>query len=279
MRSLEADHQSYRLARQALKRLISSAVLAALILLTLLLIDVRATDVGRYDGWYFTADEVGAAYQYQENYGQRLRHPLRAGSCVFRGGEFNAELGKNNFTMPCRFVLQITRHLKEMIEAGAAKFLFPLDADHAHLGVPVALWESKYKHLSAVQVVRAIVREPQLVALYHTAEHLRITDRKTGAVDKTAASWQAKRNVLGFFDGRRIEILPPNPSGQGASMPEGYFSYSGFSFLASPRGELYLPLGTKVITFDIALDGSAAEQFDERNHFFSESANLTRTSP
>jgi hypothetical protein len=67
-----------------------------------------------------------------------------------------------------------------------------------------------------------------------------------------------------------IEILPPQPMGRGASMPDGYYSYSGFSFLASPRGELYLSLAAKVISFDIALDSSAVEEFDDRNRISSD---------
>ncbi len=198
----------------------------------------EAADADRYDDWYFTAGEVGAAYQYQENYGERLRNPLRAANCLFRDGEIKAQQNRNSFTVPCRFVSEIARHLKEMIEVGAAKFLFPLDADHSHLGVPLELWESKYKNLSTAEVIPAIIREPQLVALYHTAEHLRVAERGTGAINKATKSWQSKRNVLGFFDGRGIQILPREPMGRGASMPEGYYSYSGFSFLANPRGEL-----------------------------------------
>lgn len=213
----------------------------------------------RYDNWYFTAEEVGAAYAYQENYGPRLANAMRAGGCLFRDGEFTAQYGAAKFTVPCAFVHQVTRHLREMIDRGAAKFLFPLDADHAHLGVPIAAWKEKYRHLPPDQIVRAMLRDPGLVALYHTAEHLRVTDRSTGAVNPEAKAWQEKRNVLGYFDGRPIKILPPHPRGQGAPMPAEYYSYSGFSFLASPRGEVYLAIGTRVVMFDIAFDVTPAD--------------------
>jgi len=70
--------------------------------------------------------------------------------------------------------------------------------------------------------------------------------------------------VLGYFDGRPIQILIPHPNGQGVSMPEGYYSYSGFTFLASPKGELFLSLDRKVVTFDIALDGVNSGYADEQ---------------
>ena len=72
--------------------------------------------------------------------------------------------------------METTRHLKEMLAVGAAKYLFPLDADHAHLAIPMELWATKYSKLPSEQILSALLREPQLVALYHTAEHLEISD-------------------------------------------------------------------------------------------------------
>jgi len=160
------------------------------VLLGMLLVgpSARAADSedDAYSRWHFTADEVEAAYQYQQNYGERLRAPLRAGECVFRDVEFSANYRGTKIAVPCRFVNQVTRHLKELLDGGAAKFLFPLDADHAHLGVPKEAWNQKYKDLPVEQLFAALVRDPGLVALYHTAEHLRVTDRKTGALNSDA---------------------------------------------------------------------------------------------
>jgi hypothetical protein len=230
-----------------------------------------------YSRWYFTADEVEAAYQYQQNYGERLRAPLRAGECVFRDVEFSANYRGLKIAVPCRFVTEVTRHLKDMLDAGAAKFLFPLDADHAHLGVPKETWNQKYKDLPVEQLFGELVRDPGLVALYHTAEHLRVTDRKTGALNSDAKKWQDKRNVIGYFDGRPNKILPAQPNGQGASMPEEYYSYSGFTFLASPRGELFLSLGSSMVTFDVAFDADHNEEITFPNLGDGEKR-LTRTS-
>ncbi len=247
----------------------SSAILAIVVGVFLQPGTLRASDDDdRYSSWFFTAEEVTAAYQYQQNYGERLRYPLRAGGCLLRGaGAFVTAYRRQPVAVSCRFVLEVARHLKEMLAAGAAKFLFPLDADHGHLGVPLEAWNRKYKNLPVEQVFPAILGEPGLVVLYHTAEHLRVTDRRTGAVNAEAKTWQEKRNVLGYFDGRPIEILPPDPRGAGVAMPESYYSYGGFSFLASPRGELYLPAGPNMITFDIAFDSSAFDDADERHAF------------
>ena len=117
------------------------------------------------------------------------------------------------------------------------------------------------------------MRETQLVALYHTAEHLEISDPKTGAVDEAAKKWKEKRNVLGFFDGRPIRILPPHPAGHGVSMPAGYNSYGGFNFLANPRGELFIFHNNRVVTFDLSLE---LEDEAERSAF---NGQLIRTIP
>ena len=207
------------------------------------------------DTWYFTAKEIHAAYQYQENFGARIRNPLRAQQCFWGRQDFLAVYRNTEFTVPCRFVTETTRHLKEMLDAGAARYFFPLDANHAHLGVPVAAWEEKYQHLPAEQILPTLLRDSELVALYHTAEHLEIgRDANT-----EAQRWMEKRNVLGFFDGRPIKILPPNAKGQGVGMPAEYNSYGGFDFLASRAGELFVFFDNKMITFDVSLDPDAFE--------------------
>ena len=44
--------------------------------------------------------------------------------------------------------------------------------------------------------------------------------------------WRAKRNVLGFYDGRPIKILPPLPNGEGCEQPEDYLTIGMVYFLA-----------------------------------------------
>jgi hypothetical protein len=155
--------------------------------------DVKALSASRDDNWYFTAEEVEAAHQYQESYEERIRNPLRAKECLLGHKEFVATYRGKEFLAPCRFITETTRHLKEMLSIGAAKYLFPLDADHAHLGVPAEVWAKKYSKLSSDEILFALLRESTLVALYHTAEHLEISDPKTGQVNEQAKAW--RRNV------------------------------------------------------------------------------------
>ena len=54
-----------------------------------------------YDAWFFTAEEVEAAHQYQEYYGERIRNPLPARDCMFGQNEIIASVQKKrSFSSP-----------------------------------------------------------------------------------------------------------------------------------------------------------------------------------
>jgi len=211
------------------------------------------------ESWYFSAAEIGAAYQYQENYGGRIPNPLPAFSCMTGSFDFAAILRGARVRVPCQFVNQVTRHLKDMLDIGAARYLFPLDADHAHLAVPADVWAEKYNKLSSEQLMVALLWETKLVALYHTAEHLEPGAKVNGTDDAGVRRWRERRNVLGYFDGRPPQILPPHPEGFGVGLPDGLVSYGGFNFLASQRGELMILQDQRAIGFDISLEMEAPE--------------------
>lgn len=211
------------------------------------------------DSWYFTAEEIEIAYRYQEHFGERMPRPVRGRECALGGSEFTASRNGVEFRAPCRFITETIRHLKEMITAGAARYLFPLDADHAHLAVPLSLWESKYSHLSGDELLPALLREPELAALYHSAEHLTLLEPHNKNIDPGSRAWKEKRNIVGYYDGRPIKVLPPDPRGIGLGIPSPYYSVGAFSFLASPKGELNILLPRRVITFDITFDIDGGE--------------------
>ena len=210
------------------------------------------------DSWYFSASEIESAYGYQEHFGRRLSRPLEPNGCYFGQSEFAASFQEKPFSAPCRFIFETTRHIKQLLEQGAAKFLFPLDADHAHLAVPTELFEQKYRKLSLEDILPSLLREPQLVALYHTAEHLSVADSKTGKSDSKAKEWRSKRNVLGFYDGRPIKILPELPGGAAYHRPPNYETVAVFYFLGHRLGELALTARGKAYAFDLSFDDDSA---------------------
>lgn len=203
--------------------------------------------------WFFSPAEISAAYQYQENFGSRMRNPLPAQGCMFGKSDFPASYRQLPVRISCQFINQVGRHLKEMLDIGAARYLFPLDADHAHLAVPAEVWQQKYSKLPPSQLLAALLGEPALVALYHTAEHLdpSVLSSEDGGDTKV---WMEKRNVLGFFDGRPLQVLPPDPNGHGVGLPDGWVGYGGFHFLANHRGALMLFYQQRAIAFDVSLE-------------------------
>jgi hypothetical protein len=206
------------------------------------------------ESWYFSAAEIGAAYQYQESYGGRMRNPLPAFRCMTGKANFVTTYRGASVQVACQFVNQVTRHLKDMLAIGAARYLFPLDADHAHLAVPAAVWAERYDKLSAERLMEALLREPKLVALYHTAEHLAPDIKVNGKDDASVRRWREQRNLLGYFDGRPLQVLPAHPEGFGVGLPDGLIGYGGFNFLASRRGELMILQGQRAISFDLSLE-------------------------
>ena len=203
---------------------------------------------------YFSAAEIEVSYRYQEQFGRRLRHPINPTVCHLGQKEFSASYQGKGFQAPCSFIAETKRHLKAMIEDGAARFLFPLDADHAHLAIPTEIWQTKYRDLPASELLVHALREPQLVALYHTAEHLTVVDPKTGTELSQDKDWQAKRNVVGFFDGRPNRILPPNADGSGHDKLDRYENVGSVYFLAHRLGEVVFSIKGKSIPFDLSFD-------------------------
>jgi hypothetical protein len=211
--------------------------------------------------WHFTAKEIEIAYRYQQNYGKGFKRPLKAGSCAFGVDNFSAELFGKQHQLPCRFITETLRHLKEILEMGAARYLFFLDLDHAHLAIPKFSWRTKHSKLPSAKILPAMLKDPRLVALYHSAEHLMPVDPVCATANPEVEEWREKRNILGFYDGRPIKILEPSPKGAGVSVPDNYWSYGGIEFLASRSAGLAVILEDEAVAVDIRLaiggDGAA----------------------
>ena len=229
------------------------------IIVTVMVLSMSGPALGMDGGWFFTSTEIDAAYRYQELFGSRLRRPLKTSACSYGKSEFVAHFQSKEFAAPCRFISEVTRHLKQILENGAARYLFSLDADHAHLAVPTELWEEKYRKLSITEILAELLREPKLVALYHTAEHLAVAERENSANNAPAKEWLAKRNVLGFFDGRPIKILTPFADGKAHDRPEDYETVGSVYFLAHRLGEVTFSANAKALSFDISFDEDSSE--------------------
>jgi len=206
--------------------------------------------------WFFSANEIAVAYRFQQHYGARLRYPLKPEGCLYGQEEFTASFQGKQFPAPCRFVTETIRHLREALESEAARYLFPLDLDYGRLGIPSELWKTKYSELSGQEQLRALLREPSLVALYHTAGHLK---PEANTKNTAGENWQ-KRSLLGFYNGQPMKPLSRHSNETLASVPEGYTLLNDFKILAHYLGELQFVINGTVVTFDISFDDDRAAE-------------------
>jgi len=239
----------------------AKAVRCSLLTLSFLIVSVisHAQIIPFLSPWSYTAEEMEPAFRYQQNFGGHVRNRIMADGCLLGDKETVASYEGDQLSVPCRFIGETIRHLKEILEKGAAKYLFPLDVGHAHFVLPKGLWQKKYSKLDGAKRLSAFLREPKLAALYHTAEFLTILDRKTGKVNSEAKAWKEKRNVLAFYDGRPIQILPPDPSGAGVGPPRDFESFNKFNFIANPRGLFVIFHRSETINFDITFEGLSSK--------------------
>jgi hypothetical protein len=205
------------------------------------------------DRWFFTAKEIADAYRYQQQFGARLYNPLAPEACGQGQMEFAASSQGRGFAAPCRFISETTRQLRDLLESGVARYLFPLDVAYADLAVPADIHESKYQQLSSAELLPALLREPRLVAIYRTALHLapQPSDQASNIV------WEGKRAVAGYYDGRPNQLLPGRLDG-GDDDAVGLVRVGRFAVLSHFLGELTLVAGETVVTFDLSFDNDRA---------------------
>ena len=207
------------------------------------------------DPWFSTAHEIAHAYKYQVQFGARLRNPLKRESCSYGQKDFPASHQGRQFAAPCRFILETIRQLKELLESGTAKYLFPLDVDHGDFAIPADVWEAKYKKLPAEEILPKLLREPKLMAIYHTAVHLNAeANRKESATN----IWGQKRTVVGFYNGRPNEVLPKRSHKELYFQPGGLVRFGGFTMMGHQLGELVFMSGETVVVFDMSFDNDRA---------------------
>lgn len=205
--------------------------------------------------WFFTANEIANAYRYQQQFGARLRHPLEPQACFQGKKEFAASYQGRKFNAPCQFIGETIRQVRELLESGAAKYLFPLDVDAADLALPEDLYASKYKQLSREEILPALLREPALMAIYHTGVHL---SPEAGDKESGKSAWGKQLTVAGFFDGRPNQVLPRRSDGEIDFQSQKLVRVGSFTMMGHFLGELTFIANGIVVTFDLSFDNDRA---------------------
>lgn len=195
----------------------------------------------------FTQEEAQEKYKEEYEKGLRLTNFLRKEEEGIIGTADNKE-----FLVSPNFVEQTLRHMKEMIEQRAAKYLFRLDSYHGHLFLPSDILKET-ENDSYEQLLHKASGNDKLGTLYHNSEFLTAKNSKTKKINKETEELIKRRNVIGWYDGRPIEILKPAPDGSGVT-PEFVKKIGIFHYKAHCNGEFEITIEGKKIRVDISLD-------------------------
>lgn len=198
--------------------------------------------------------ETAATSMHQVQLGDRTPWLLKSIHCLSGEAEFVASVQARKFLAPCRFITETTEHLKKILESQGTKQPFALDVDHAHLAVTAEIWDEKYRDLLPEEILPVALRDTSLVAIYHSACHCPIADRKSAGT--TARELNQKR--LGFYDGRAMANLPYRKPGSVQTHGQYYRPFASFYISAHKSGELVLSAKGKSVAIDIFFDDDHA---------------------
>lgn len=193
-------------------------------------------------------------YEKEYEEGTRLENHVR-----IENGRYISPYQGKTAEVPEKFIKGTLKQLEETLEKGYAKYIFRLDAFHSHLFLPEEAHQ-KYKDIIGVELIEAYTKDDALGALYHNTEHLALRD-KNGNLDPEAQDLISKRSVLGWYDGRPLELTYPKEDApekikeaNNASIPDGYNNIGNIHFKATKNGEFSIKHNGKEIRIDISFD-------------------------
>jgi hypothetical protein len=212
---------------------------------------VQATLVG--DGRVETS-ATGIAGRKESQYGKGLARRLNYAACFAGSPEFIASWQGRRFSAPCRFIHETISHLRAVSQI-STRLVFPLHNDHVHLAVPSDLWEEKYHAFSNDEILSAVLRESRLVAVYHANDSLVFADSET-TTEPHRRRTSTDRQVLGYYDGRGIEVLPSHLN----ALAKRYRSVAWFYFQPRASDGITAFFSGEGLTFDISFDHELADE-------------------
>lgn len=194
----------------------------------------------------FSEEQINKKYkEFYENYHRRKDRIVKKGS------KYIANYANKEIEVPKKFIDAFLSHLEQAKESGYCDYFFYADLNHCHAGLPKEHFEKEYKGLSMAEIREKSLTDPKLTHLYHSREHM-----------DPEISKQKNRNILGYFNGRKIRLIHPKKANRYNTVfdydkeemkeHDNYHSVQGLCiyFRANKDGLFQLKDGTKL---DIAL--------------------------
>lgn len=208
------------------------------------------------EGWFYTLNEIGELYSKEYSQGKRLVNHIRP-----KNGVYIAPYNGEYVVVPKRFISLLINNIQTMVNNGLAKYVFRLDCFHGHPFVTDEKFEKTYKSLTLLEMTEEYAQDESLGVLFHNAEHLALRNPPiTGTVDLEAWGLIRKRNVIGWHNGRPMEIIDlkdveisSDKKSFTAGIPDGYRNVGSITFKATKNGEFQMKVDSKIIRLDISL--------------------------
>lgn len=160
-----------------------------------------------------------------------------------------------------QFLRSVTRHIEVSLKNKFANFIFFPDMGHSHLYFAEDHWASHYLPVPDAkqynQHYEKMLNDPNMRALYHTAEQLRTKDKATGKFynsDMEFRFWN--RNPVGDNTVPDTMTIYTNPTHSANTVSEikGYYLWSaGYNISSSKDGCFAYYSNGKTLFFDISL--------------------------
>ena len=197
------------------------------------MVGIKTANAHNGHSWYYTLEQVDQLYEKHYNRESKLENAV-----YFKDGIFFAYVDvdeKITIEVPPSFLANIMIHLIEGLEKGWFRYIFWPDLNHGHVFISEEL-KIKYNKLDWKDYFNSSLNDKKLGILYHAAEHFCNLDPANKGYIKT-------RNIIGWFDGRPVELTAPKPgSSPGrvkantAGVPDGYANVWFINVSASKTG-------------------------------------------
>lgn len=221
--------------------------------------DPKATPVYSSDfKWGYALPEMKARYEEMYTSGKRLG----------RRAFWNQKTGRLELpyddgrggavVLPEQFVRSVIGHIEAASAASYIDAVFFPDMGHSHFLVPEKIWKDKldsYPVERFSQLYTAMMSEPKLEVLYHTAEQLKTREEDGTLVTDARTQFRYQtRNIVGGNPGGLKVLQNPESRANTVGDVSGYFWWgAGFNLSASQDGCFAASVGGKTVRFDLSL--------------------------